>query len=151
VSGDTSAVLIRRAREDADMTQLDVARRTRIQQPRLSQYETGSVTPSNATLARILRETRIRPSVRLEVLQDDVKRIADVYGARDVWVFGSCAEGTDTSDSDVDLLIDFNVETSTFDIVHLIDELQDLLGVPVDIVTTQAESATSIMAQAVKL
>src|SRR5699024_3190330 len=133
------------------MTQLDLPPPTRIKQPRLYQYETGSVTLSNATLARILRETRIRPSVRLEVLQDDVKRIAAVHGAQDVWDFGSCAEGTDTSDSDVDLLIEFNVVTSTFDIVHLIDELQDLLGVPVDVVTTQAESATNIMAQAVKL
>ncbi len=47
---------------------------------------------------------------------------------------GSAARGNDREDSDVDLLVDFAPETDILDIIGIQHELEDLLGVLVDLV-----------------
>ena len=49
-------------------------------------------------------------------------------------VFGSVARGEAGPDSDLDLLVDFEPETSLIDHVGLSKDLEELLGVKVDIV-----------------
>lgn len=49
-------------------------------------------------------------------------------------VFGSVARGEAGPDSDLDLLVDFEPETSLIDHVGLSQDLEELLGVKVDIV-----------------
>ncbi|GAB3195270.1 hypothetical protein GCM10027062_01880 [Nocardioides hungaricus] len=49
-------------------------------------------------------------------------------------VFGSAARGDDHEGSDVDILVDFPPGTSIIDIIGIQHELEDLLGVPVDLV-----------------
>jgi predicted nucleotidyltransferase len=51
-------------------------------------------------------------------------------------VFGSVARGDSRPDSDVDFLVDFDSEASLLDQVGLIHDLQKLLGIDVDVVSS---------------
>lgn len=146
-----TAMLIRRAREDVGVTQPALAAQTGIHQPRLSQYENDRVTPSPETLNKILGALRVRPSIRLEVAQDEVVEAAHRFKARAVWVFGSCAVGSDTFGSDVDLLVEFEPDASMYDVAHLSESLREILDVEVDVVSTGTPSADRFMTNAVKL
>jgi predicted nucleotidyltransferase len=55
-----------------------------------------------------------------------------------VLVFGSVARGDAGPDSDVDLLVEFEDGSSLFDLLELTDELRELLGVEVDVVSARA-------------
>ena len=68
--------------------------------------------------------------------RDRIIEVAAAHGARNVRIFGSVARGDAAVDSDIDLLADFDSGSSLFDLLHLTDELQQLLGRPVDIVST---------------
>lgn len=57
------------------------------------------------------------------------------HGVTNVRVFGSVARGDDEPDSDVDLLVDFPPRTSLFTILRLQDELEEMLGAKVDLVS----------------
>lgn len=50
-------------------------------------------------------------------------------------VFGSVLHGTDRDGSDLDILVDAMPGATLFDLGGLQDELQTLLGVPVDLLT----------------
>jgi predicted nucleotidyltransferase len=50
-------------------------------------------------------------------------------------VFGSGARGKDRADSDLDILVDTLPGTTLFDLCGLLEELKDILGVKVDLVT----------------
>ena len=56
--------------------------------------------------------------------------------ASHVRVFGSVARGEAGPDSDVDFLVDFDEEASLLDHVGLIQDLHELLGVGVDVVSS---------------
>lgn len=74
----------------------------------------------------------------LEALRNRRKEIlaaATRHGARNVRVFGSVARGSDTSDSDIDLLVDFEPERSLYDLVGLQLDIESLLGRRADVVT----------------
>lgn len=59
---------------------------------------------------------------------------AAAYGVRNVRVFGSVARGTDTPDSDIDLLVDLPGGIGLFTLARLENDLSELLGTNVDIV-----------------
>lgn len=65
-----------------------------------------------------------------------IRRIARRHGARNVRVIGSVARGEQTAGSDVDFLVDLAPGRSLFDVAALHDELEDLLGVAVDVLTS---------------
>ena len=56
------------------------------------------------------------------------------HGVTNPEVFGSAARGDDHEGSDVDLLVDFAPGTDIIDIIGIKHELEDVLGVPVDLV-----------------
>ena len=70
--------------------------------------------------------------------RDDILRIAELYGARNVRVFGSVATGLAKPDSDLDLLVEFEPGRSLLDHVALKQDLEDLLGRRVDVATERA-------------
>jgi len=70
--------------------------------------------------------------------REDILRIADKHGARNVRIFGSVARGEARDTSDIDLLVDVGLNTSSWFPAGLILELQDLLGRRVDVVTSRA-------------
>lgn len=56
------------------------------------------------------------------------------HGVTNPELFGSAARGDDRDDSDVDMLVDFAPGTDIIDIIGIKRELEDVLGVPVDLV-----------------
>lgn len=74
----------------------------------------------------------------LKSKREAILQIAARHGAHHVRVFGSVALGTATSDSDIDVLVEFEPNRSLLDTIALMRELEDLLGRSVDVVTEQA-------------
>jgi hypothetical protein len=52
-----------------------------------------------------------------------------------VRIFGSVARGEDNGAGDVDLLVDFDPEAKPLDLVELVCDLEDVLGVKVEVGT----------------
>lgn len=73
-------------------------------------------------------------------MREDIMRIARSHGARRVRVFGSMARGEAGPDSDVDVFVDLEPGRSLFDIIAIKQDLEDLLGREVDVVTEAAVS-----------
>ena len=76
-------------------------------------------------------------SLHAELLErrDEILEIADRHGARTVRVFGSVVRGEETTGSDIDLLVEFEPGRSLLDHIALAQDLQDLLGRDVDVMT----------------
>jgi len=96
---------VRRMRLRAGLSQRQLADLSGIAQPNISAYESGRLTPSPATLARIAKATAVRPSALLAQMREDIMAVAARHHASDVHVFGSVATGSDTPSSDLDLLV----------------------------------------------
>ncbi len=71
----------------------------------------------------------------LKEKREQILRIAARHGARNVRVFGSIARGEADESSDIDLLVEMEPGRSLLDLGGLWSELNDLLGVRVDVVT----------------
>jgi predicted nucleotidyltransferase len=75
--------------------------------------------------------------VSLDNLRHDqraaVLDLARRHGARSIRVYGSVARGQATEKSDLDLLVEWEPDRSLLDVVGLKQDLEDLLGVTVDI------------------
>jgi uncharacterized protein len=65
----------------------------------------------------------------------EILRVARKRRARRIAVFGSVARGEARHGSDVDLLVDFEPGASLLDQVGLFQDLEELLGVGVDVVS----------------
>lgn len=72
---------------------------------------------------------------RLEILA-----IAKSHGAINVRLFGSIAKGQANQDSDLDLLVTMEAGSSLFDIIAIKQDIEDLLGREVDVVTEDSLS-----------
>ena len=73
----------------------------------------------------------------LQAKRDAILQIAARHGAGNMRVFGSAARGEADERSDIDLLVDTTENTSPWFPVGLIQELEDLLGRKVDVVTVE--------------
>lgn len=65
----------------------------------------------------------------------EIVNLGEKYGARNIRVFGSVARGDNHAASDVDLLVDMDQGRTLFDLAGFVADVQDLLGVRVDVVT----------------
>ncbi len=63
---------------------------------------------------------------------DEILRIAQKYGVRNVRVFGSRARGEETPESDLDLLVDYGEDMSLLDVIGLEQELEEAIGIRVE-------------------
>lgn len=77
----------------------------------------------------------MRPSVALEMKRSAVREATGRFRAANPRIFGSVLHGTDQDGSDLDLLVDALPGATLFDLGGLQDELESLLGVPVDLLT----------------
>ena len=71
----------------------------------------------------------------LKSKREEILRLAAKRGARNVRIFGSVARGQARPDSDIDFLVDLELGRSLLDLGGLLNDLQKLLGRPVDVVT----------------
>lgn len=66
----------------------------------------------------------------------EIRSAARQHHGRSISLFGSVARRDARSDSDLDFLVDFDDQSSLFDLLGLQDDLCSLLGVPVDVVSS---------------
>ncbi len=167
-----SGRLSKDARRRASLTQVELARRSGVAKSVISAYESGSRQPSLPTLKRLVTATGLQLSVSLraplpfserltgpigaEVLRKrrQIERVVALHGASNVRVFGSVARGNDTTDSDVDLLVDLAPGTGLLGLGRLARDLTNVLGAKVDVVPAadlKAEVAREVLVEAVAL
>jgi uncharacterized protein len=72
--------------------------------------------------------------------REEILRIAASHGAQNVRVFGSLARGEAVPDSDIDILVELDPGRSLLDIIAIKQDLEDLMGCEVDVVTEAAIS-----------
>jgi predicted nucleotidyltransferase len=63
-----------------------------------------------------------------------ILEIAGRHGAHDIRIFGSVARGEADENSDLDLVVRFDAARTLLDHAGLIGDLEDLLGVKVDVI-----------------
>lgn len=140
--------LLREARRQAGMSQVELGRRAGVTQSVVSAYESGARQPSLPTLQRLVRATGceldlvLRPPAsrpagageRLARHRREMKEIASGHGLSNLRVFGSVARGEDGPDSDIDLLVDTAAGVGLFSLARCQRDLEALLGARVDLV-----------------
>jgi predicted nucleotidyltransferase len=77
----------------------------------------------------------MKPSIALDIQREAIRAAVVRYRAANPRVFGSVLHGADAEGSDLDLLVDALPGTTLFDLGDLQVELEDLLGVSVDLLT----------------
>jgi uncharacterized protein with HEPN domain/predicted nucleotidyltransferase len=79
----------------------------------------------------------MKPSELLNQHREAIRQVVAAHRASNPRVFGSIVHGEDTETSDLDLLIDPSEGMSLFDMGAIIAELNELLGVEVDVVSAR--------------
>ncbi|MBF4606217.1 helix-turn-helix domain-containing protein [Curtobacterium sp. VKM Ac-1393] len=143
----SAAALIRDARDRAELTQVQLARRAGVTQSVISTYENGRREPSLAALQRMLRAAGFTTSIDLLPVEDppplrervaaarqELIAVVERFGGRNPRLFGSVARGDDGPGSDVDLMIDVDAGLGIFALMRIQDAAERLLGVRVDVV-----------------
>ena len=77
----------------------------------------------------------MKPSDTLRLHRDAILNATKRFKVANPRVFGSVLHGTDTAESDLDLLVDALPGATLFDLGGFQDEIQELLGVKVDVLT----------------
>jgi uncharacterized protein len=76
------------------------------------------------------------------MVQAEIKKIIlshlKEYDPLKVGIFGSFARGDNKKDSDIDILVEFKESPSLLTLIKLENDLSEILGVKVDLVTTGA-------------
>ena len=76
----------------------------------------------------------------IEERKGDILHICRVHRARSVRLFGSYSRRTSTAESDIDVLVELEPGSSLLDLVAIKQDLEDLLGCKVDVVTESSLS-----------
>ena len=77
----------------------------------------------------------MKPSEALESYRVELRQLVSRYGLSRPRVFGSVLTGTDTDESDLDLLVDPGETTSLLTLAGLQLDAEKLLGVTVSVLT----------------
>jgi predicted nucleotidyltransferase len=80
----------------------------------------------------------MKPSEALAVHRAELRQLASRHGLSRARVFGSVLRGTDTDQSDLDLLVDPAESTGLLTLAAFKIEAEKLLGVPVSVLTPNA-------------
>ena len=143
---------LRQRREQAGLTQAQLASLADTSQSRLSSYESGAKVPNPRTRARLLEAARLLPGDTLDKHREDVKRLAEKCGLTNVRVFGSIARNEDVHVSDIDLLVTPREGASLYNLTEFALLVEDLTGYPVDVVSDRGRAPGDvILAEAMTL
>jgi uncharacterized protein len=77
----------------------------------------------------------------LRVHHDEILKLGERFGVRNIRVFGSVARGEATSDSDLDLLVDVDRGHGHFDMAGFALGVEDRLGVFTQVATPKGLEA----------
>ena len=109
-------------------------------------------------LRRYISETRTNPTPpllpRVLANRTKIRELAAKRRVNRILVFGSVARGKDTRDSDIDFLVSPDADCGLFDLGSLQVELEELLGVEVDVQSDRsmpAELRHELEAEAIPL
>lgn len=152
------ASVLRQARFDANLSQVDLAARAGTSQSALARYETGAALPTLPTLERLLAACGRRLEIQTPPAQssypptsmrsqlgpqaEKLRRhrrflldAADRHGVGHLRAFGSLARGEAKAGSDVDLLVDLKPGHTLVDLAAFRREAAEILDLPVDVAT----------------
>jgi predicted nucleotidyltransferase/DNA-binding XRE family transcriptional regulator len=147
-----AGAVLRRARIDAGLTQMELAFLAGITQSVISAYESGRRQPALPTLAALVdaagfdlvvdvrrqprRLARLSGPVgrRVRRARRELTTAAAAHGVTNLRVFGSVARGEDRPDSDVDLLADIQPGMSLVGLGQVRADLEAVLGSAIDLV-----------------
>jgi predicted nucleotidyltransferase/DNA-binding XRE family transcriptional regulator len=148
-----SAAIIDEVRRMAGLTQAQLARRSGTSQAAIARYESGDSNPSTATLQRITRAAGFEVQLKLVAVKASdlssnraaklrkqrgkINSLLSEAGASNPRIFGSVARGEDNQSSDIDLLVDFDVNLGLLPIIELNQKLSELLGERVEVSPVQ--------------
>lgn len=125
-------------RRAAGVSQRELATLSGVAQPNIAAYESGRRRPSPRMIERFRAVLRPRPSVAVAEHRADLIAILAKHGMTAARVFGSVARGADSPGSDLDLLVDVAADADLLDLVDAASEIEELLGVHVDLITSRA-------------
>jgi uncharacterized protein len=126
-------------------------------------YEIEEVNDRAERLRRLAKRLRSADGLDREVLKrievltevrEDVRGIAAARGAANVRLLGSTACGRRNASGGLDFLVDMAEGRTLFDLIALSNELEEILGVDVDVVTEASLSPyvrDRVLAEAVAL
>ena len=164
--------MLRTAREQAGLSQVQLGARAGLPQSVISAYERGRREPTLTSLRHLLAAAgfdldlsltaRVHTPApftgpvgrRLQRRRDRARELLTARAYGDPAVFGSVARGTDTDTSDLDLLVDLPPDAGLTQLSRTAIDLETLLGVPVDLVSRaslRARTAATILREAVPL
>jgi len=145
---DSSQIVVE-VRRLSGLTQSELALRAGTSQAAVARFETGVSNPSTATLQRLTRaagfEVKIQlvpvkasnlnseRAVKLRKQRGEINNLLATIGASNPRIFGSVARGEDSESSDIDLLVDFDVNRGLLPIIDLNLKLSKLLGERVEV------------------
>ncbi len=73
-----------------------------------------------------------------QIQKNIIKKTSQKFQPTLIGIFGSYARGEQNESSDLDILIDFDETINLIELIGLEQELSDLLGVKVDLVTLKS-------------
>lgn len=169
----TAGAVLREARLRARLSQTDLARRAGVAQSVISMYEADRREPGLRILTKLIEATGHKLSLELVPPNPDqlglpasplgrrmrrhrraVLETLERAGARNPRVFGSVARGEDTTNSDIDILVDLDDTVGLVTLARLTRELTELLGTEVDVVpaaTLKPGVREHVLAEAIAL
>jgi predicted nucleotidyltransferase len=80
----------------------------------------------------------MKPSLALQSHRETIRLVVERHNACNVRVFGSVVHGDDHDGSDLDILIDPTPNTTLMDVAAIQVDLENILGVSVDVLTPNA-------------
>jgi len=76
-------------------------------------------------------------------MDEKIRKLVEIlkrYGAKKIEIFGSYARGEAKKVSDLDVIVEFKERKSLLDLVGIEQELEDKLGVKIDLLTKKSIS-----------
>lgn len=70
--------------------------------------------------------------------KNTIKKVVSKFNPKLVGIFGSYSRNEQQRDSDLDILVDFNDSVNLIELIGLEQELTELLGIKVDLVTLKS-------------
>ena len=71
----------------------------------------------------------------MDKIIDKLVSILKKHGAKKIEIFGSYARGEQKETSDLDVIVEFEKRKSLLELVRIEQELEDVLGIKVDLLT----------------